>query len=484
MSKARNIDFLGYSKLFGMISGVLVITSWALIFNGNLKFGIDFAGGTEALVSFPLEIKVSESEIKSVAQSIGLEEPEIVQYFSQGDDKNRGYFIRSVTQNIKGNHGPSGFIADKGEALKNAISAEAALALISWDKEEGRFTLKTDLQKKYISALSGKSKATSVESQQISAAVTALKPFGLAWDAERATLTYTGGEPAKEKIATAIGGALIKLWDTADESGERIRVQFFSRPERSMLDKALVRAQITGGAVSAESETRSPVFAISSDDSVRLKTALAAQFIKNGNDAALNKEVKVLRFEKVGATAGEQLRNQGILAVLYALIFILLYIAIRFDPRYSPGAILALFHDVSLTLGIFCILGREFNLPIIAALLAIVGYSLNDTIVVYDRIRENILESKVGQKLSGIINLSVNDCLSRTILTSVTTFLAVLSIKLFGGGIIENFAFAMLVGVIVGTYSSIYIASPIVLMMDNWLTKREALKAEINKALS
>jgi preprotein translocase subunit SecF len=204
---------------------------------------------------------------------------------------------------------------------------------------------------------------------------------------------------------------------------------------------------------------------------------------KGASDKIAN-QATVSRFEKVGATAGKQLRNKGILAVIYALIFILLYIALRFDPRYSPGAILALFHDVSITLGIFCLMGREFNLPIIAVLLAIVGYLLNDIIVVYDRIRENQDNSKANQKLSSIINVSINDCLSRTILTSVTTFLAVLAIFFFGGGIIENFAFAMLIGVIVGTYSSIYIASPLVLMMDQWLEQREAQKTQIEKALS
>jgi preprotein translocase subunit SecF len=128
--------------------------------------------------------------------------------------------------------------------------------------------------------------------------------------------------------------------------------------------------------------------------------------------------------------------------------------------------------------------GREFNLPIIAALLAIVGYSLNDTIVVYDRIRENQDEAKPGETLKGIINTSINDCLSRTILTSVTTFLAVFAIQAFGGGVIENFAFAMLVGVIAGTYSSIYIASPLVLAMDTYLERRAERDAKIAEALA
>jgi preprotein translocase subunit SecF len=236
--------------------------------------------------------------------------------------------------------------------------------------------------------------------------------------------------------------------------------------------------------VSAENEKRNPVFAISSDDGARLKSDLIKRFGPLAKSDEARALIGVDRFEKVGKTAGEQLRNKGILAVVYALIFILFYIALRFDPRYSPGAIVALLHDVSITLGIFCLTGREFNLPIIAALLAIVGYSLNDTIVVYDRIRENQDESPESASFSGIINTSINDCLSRTILTSVTTFIAVLAIKIYGGGIIENFAFAMLVGVGVGTYSSIYIASPLVLWMDDYFERRERRLEEINEAIS
>ena len=170
------------------------------------------------------------------------------------------------------------------------------------------------------------------------------------------------------------------------------------------------------------------------------------------------------------------MRNQGILAVLYALIGILLYVSFRFDLRYSPGAVVALVHDVSITVGIFSLAGLEFNLPIITALLAIMGYSLNDTMVVYDRIRES-LKMGLGSSLPETINLSVSDTISRTVLTSLTTFLAVLSIFVFGGGIIQNFAFAMLVGIIVGTYSSIYIASPIVIAMDRYLKGRQASAA-------
>ncbi|MAD61861.1 MAG: protein translocase subunit SecF [Myxococcales bacterium] len=326
----------------------------------------------------------------------------------------------------------------------------------------------------------GKLDSAKEEAKSAQKATDALKAAGVT--VKESTFSSTAAN--KELVINAIGEANIKLWDTSDESGERIRVQFYNRLDKGVLTRAAQNAEIVGASVSAENETRSPVFAISADDSVRLKTALKNTFKAEIKDEALLAKVEVPRFEKVGATAGQQLRNKGILAVVYALIFILLYIALRFDPRYSPGAIVALIHDVSITLGLFCLTGREFNLPIIAALLAIVGYSLNDTIVVYDRIRENQDEAAPGSTVRGIINASINDCLSRTILTSVTTFLAVLAIQVFGGGIIENFAFAMLVGVIAGTYSSIYIASPLVLAMDNYFERRAEREAAIDEVLA
>ncbi|HPQ45311.1 MAG TPA: protein translocase subunit SecF [Syntrophales bacterium] len=174
---------------------------------------------------------------------------------------------------------------------------------------------------------------------------------------------------------------------------------------------------------------------------------------------------EVRRVEVVGPKVGKDLREKGMLAMLYAMIGILIYVTWRFELRYAVGAIVALAHDVIITVGIFSLLDKEFTLPIIAALLAIIGYSLNDTIVVYDRIRENIKGIK-KQSLKDTINSSINQVLSRTVLTSVTTLLVVLALFFLGGAVIHDFAFAMLVGILVGTYSSIFIASPIVLVWE------------------
>jgi preprotein translocase SecF subunit len=172
----------------------------------------------------------------------------------------------------------------------------------------------------------------------------------------------------------------------------------------------------------------------------------------------------ILSIEKVGPKIGSELSNKAVLAIISSLGLILLYISIRFEFNFALGAIAALAHDVFVTLGIFSIMGYEISLPIIAAFLTIVGYSLNDTIVIFDRIRENVKSMK-RLTYTQVVDHSINDSLSRTIITSVTTFIVVLVLWLFGGEVIKLFAFAMMVGVIVGTYSSIFVACPFVLRL-------------------
>ena len=172
----------------------------------------------------------------------------------------------------------------------------------------------------------------------------------------------------------------------------------------------------------------------------------------------------ILSIEKVGPKIGSELSNKAILAIISALGLILFYISIRFEFNFALSAIAALAHDVFVTLGIFSIMGYEISLPIIAAFLTIVGYSLNDTIVIFDRIRENVKSMK-RLTYTQVVDHSINDSLSRTIITSVTTFIVVLILWLFGGEVINLFAFAMMVGVIVGTYSSIFVACPLVVRL-------------------
>ena len=174
----------------------------------------------------------------------------------------------------------------------------------------------------------------------------------------------------------------------------------------------------------------------------------------------------ILSVEKVGPKVGAELSSDALMAILSALLLILIYVSVRFEFKYAVGAITALVHDVSITLGVFSILGYEVSLAVIAAFLTIVGYSLNDTIVIFDRVRENVKTTK-NAPMKNIINHSINESLSRTIITSLTTFFVVLILFLFGGEVIHTFSFAMIVGVIIGTYSSIFVASPVVIKMDS-----------------
>ena len=186
-------------------------------------------------------------------------------------------------------------------------------------------------------------------------------------------------------------------------------------------------------------------------------------------------EVSMRRVEFVGPQVGDELTEDGGLAVLFSLFAILIYVALRFEYRFSVGAVAALVHDVVITLGIFSLLQVEFDLTVLAAILAVIGYSLNDTIVVFDRIRENFRKLRKGTP-TDVINFSLNQTLSRTLMTSVTTLIVLLALFFLGGEIIHGFALALIVGVVVGTYSSIYVASNTILALG--ISKEDLMQPE------
>ena len=187
--------------------------------------------------------------------------------------------------------------------------------------------------------------------------------------------------------------------------------------------------------------------------------------IKKNLDKSFGNNFDFRRVENVGPKVSSELLRSGIIAISLALILMLVYIWIRFEWQFSLGAILALFHDVIVTLGLFSLLGLEINLSIVAAVLTIVGYSMNDTVVIFDRVREN-LRKYSDLKIFELTNISINETLSRTLITSITTLLALLSIFFFGGEILKGFSLAMIFGVIFGTYSSIYIANTVLVRLN------------------
>lgn len=190
---------------------------------------------------------------------------------------------------------------------------------------------------------------------------------------------------------------------------------------------------------------------------VTVKDHITKDFTTQGAD--------IRRVDTVGPQVGAELKRNGFLAVFYCLLVILIYVALRFDYKYAPGAVVCLAHDVVITLAIFILVGKEVNVPILAAMLTLIGYSLNDTIVVFDRIRET--EHMYAEKGFGfIINKAINDMFVRTLITSGTVFISSLCLYIFAGGVVSDIAFAICIGVIFGTYSSIYVAAPLILAME------------------
>jgi len=207
----------------------------------------------------------------------------------------------------------------------------------------------------------------------------------------------------------------------------------------------------------------------------------AAESIKDFLAGAITgQEIDIRRTETVGPKIGAELKEAAFWAIVYSLLGILVYISWRFQLRFAIAAIIALIHDVVFTLGVFSLTGMEISLAVIAAILTIVGYSLNDTIVVFDRIREN-LHTKRRENYGGLVNSSINETLSRTIITSMTTLIVVLSLVIFGGAVIRDFAITLLIGVLIGTYSSIFIASPVLVEWQNWKSTRASRSARSPK---
>ncbi len=252
--------------------------------------------------------------------------------------------------------------------------------------------------------------------------------------------------------------------------GTLVQVQFSNPTDAAEVKKALAGLDLGSPVVQHFGDGQSEFLIRVEKTSAELKgfsshiLAALEQTYQKGN-------VDVRRVEMVGPQVGKDLRSKGLQAILYAMLGILVYVSWRFEFRFAVGAIIALAHDVLITLGMFSIFGKEIDLPIIAAFLAIIGYSLNDTIIVYDRIREN-LGKHHKESFSFVVNRSVNETLSRTLLTSGTTLLVVLALFVLGGGVIHNFAFAMLIGVMVGTYSSIFVASPLLIYWEERKTAK------------
>jgi len=242
--------------------------------------------------------------------------------------------------------------------------------------------------------------------------------------------------------------------------GTLVEVGYKQPADLTAIRKALADAGFADAAVLHFGSSKDVLIRLKPDAEVS-NAELSNQVLKAINQASTQK-AELRRVEFVGPQVGDELAEDGGLALLYSIFGILLYVAWRFEYKFALGSVAALVHDVIITLGFFSVFALEFDLTVLAAILAVIGYSLNDTIVVYDRIRENFRKMRKGSS-EFIMNVSLNQTLSRTLMTSITTALVLVALASLGGEIIQNFAIALLVGVGIGTYSSIYVASPVVL---------------------
>jgi preprotein translocase subunit SecF len=281
-------------------------------------------------------------------------------------------------------------------------------------------------------------------------------------------IALMGEEDVKRVVDAVQQRFQVESWSFNPEIGDKIDFQFKEAPApeavRAAVESAGVRVRDVREEAGLTAGTRS--FAVITQGiQDKIERDLAARFAEAKPD--------VRRVEYVGPAVGRELRNQGFKAIIYAMGLIVVYIGLRFDFRFGPGVIIAMVHDAIVTLGYFAFTGREFNLTSIAVILTVVGYSVNDTVVIYDRIRENQGKLK-GRSLGEIVNLSINEVLGRTAMTSFATALSLVGLLVYGVGTIFDFAAAMLVGIISGTYSTWFIAAPMTIWLEERAEKRKA----------
>lgn len=263
--------------------------------------------------------------------------------------------------------------------------------------------------------------------------------------------------------------------------GTLIEVTYAEPADLVMIRKVLAEAGFHGAVVQSYGSARDvmvripPVAGAGKVDNAQLST----QVLEVLQKASTSSKVDMRRVEYVGGQVGGELIEKSFMALLFALIGILIYVAVRFEWRFATGAVLATVHDTVFTVGFFSLLGIEFDLTVLAAVLAVIGYSLNDTIVVFDRIRENFRLMRAGSAIE-VMNASINQTLSRTIMTSTTTLLVVIALFILGGQVVHGFALALIVGILIGTVSSIYVASPLAL----WLGVSRATMIPVKRTTS
>ena len=424
--------FIPNAKRFLFVSLMVVLSSAMLLATRGLNLGIDFKGGNKVIVAIQDDAGANMDKIKATIASLieaktGEQAGQIeVQSFDLGETEGAEKFqiYTELTSLLK---------EEKATAVNDKLSATLQTESIERPTETDKFII-------------------------------VLK--------SPAPVNAT-----KDSIATMLKDLGFLRAEIVSEEERALDMEFYkdynlSLVERQKEGREIPEDDFEKALASHENKKRKSLDS-RTDRTYTISLQQLQQDVESSLTEAFGKDkVEVESSTSVSPSVGADLFNKGLLAMIYAIIGILIYIGLRFDFRYSPGAVVALIHDTMITLGIFALFGIKFTLPIISALLTIIGYSLNDTIVVYDRIRENLTKFR-GMDLAKLVNQSVNETLSRTLLTSVTTLFVVLALLFLGGGLISDFALALTIGVIVGTYSSIFVASPMVIYIDGYLADRK-----------
>ncbi len=432
ITPGSNWEFIGRRRIFFGLSAAMVLGALLSVIVLGFNKGIDFKGGTKIVVAFKADADIDRASLRTVLEDFikkktgATDAGQIeVQDFDPGSGQqstNRNYLLLTEITSLVSDKDKTDLkakiIASMGEGTQVDVAKEGEDRFFITLKDKAKVQQTYDkLGKVFVDAGFPKFKVSSDVQRQAEV------------DNYRALQMFVGEEG-----------------DVAED--------VISQKEKNAKDK-----------LAAELKSRTDVRYTVAIQEFRdeLQKVMAEKYG--------DKFVAVQSSTTVAPSVAGDMLNQGLVAIIYALLGIVIYITIRFDVRYAPGAIIALSHDVLIVVGCFSIAQIKFTMPIIAAVLTIAGYSINDTIVVFDRIRETI-EKFPKAPMPAIINHAINNTLSRTILTSLTTLVAVLSIFLLGGGLIRDFAFAMCVGVVVGTYSSIFVASPLFLTLHNWFQSR------------
>ncbi len=432
-----NYDFVGRRQLYYALTGIGILASIIALATLGFNKGIDFKGGSKLIVAFETASPVDRHAVHDAVagtlkqatgkQDVGQVE---VQDFSTGGTGGAKKHFSVVTE------------------LTSMVTAEKRTALTAKLKE--KFP-KADVQW----AAEGEDRVF----------LTLVDPVKVAPTYE--TLRQVFGEAGFPKVGTGSDAESqldVNLFRTLQ------MLQSESKKEKEAEIKAEEQKLRDQKAKDLADRADSRFTVVVEEFKGKIETGLAAKFGKGF--------LGVESSTAISPSVADDLMSQGLVAILYAIVGIILYIVMRFDVRYAPGALIALVHDVVLVIGAFSVAQVKFSMPVIAAVLTVAGYSITDTIVVFDRIRE-MQERHEGAPIDVIINSAINTTMSRTVLTSLTTFMTSVSIFLFGGGLIRDFAFAMCIGVVVGTFSSIFVASPVFM----WLHERfEARKAALAKA--